>query len=123
MEFSIRYRKVYEILIKYQKIPSKLLIISDKKLEDSILNINSIEKINKKYVEKGLALPNIVFWNLNNSGKEYPFVICKNNIEIITGFSEYVIKFLLEGKRFLSYSPIEDSINKERYAKILHLLT
>ena len=121
--FVLDIEKVYDILLKANRSSKKILIISDKKIDDAIVNIDCLEKMEKKFNDVKLEFPSIIFWNLNNTCKTYPYVNYKNKIEIITGFSEHVIKFLLEGKSFTPYSSVERVILNERYAKIGHLLT
>ena len=121
--FVLDIEKVYDLfLTSPKKIPKKFLIISDKKIEDGIINISSLKSIKKKFDELDLFFPNILYWNLNYDQVKYPTVTTKNNIEIITGFSDHVIDALLEGRNFEPLYPVQKVVFSDRYFKIGDLL-
>ena len=121
--FVLDIEKVYEIFLGTPwKIPEKLLIISDKNIEDGLINSDSLKKIEKRFLDLKLHFPTILYWNVNTNSKRYPSVIKKNNMEIITGFSDHIIEKLLQGKSFDPIESVRKVIFNDRYTQIGHLL-
>lgn len=76
------------------------------------------EAIKESFEQANIKLPNLVFWNVNASGKNLPVEEDERGVTMISGFSPSVFKIAVENK-----TPIEvmlDVIESERY-KIINI--
>lgn len=102
-------------LYPYQ-IYNSVYIISDMEFDSACGRHTNLEEINLKYKNAGYKIPNLVFWNVNGSGKNLPAQSNEKGVALVSGFSPVVFKMAVENK-----SPEEvmlDTINSERYSKI-----
>jgi hypothetical protein len=76
-----------------------------------------IEEIKTKYERVGYKIPNLVFWNVNASGRNLPAREDEPNVSLVSGFSPSIFKMAVENKTPLEV--MEDTINGERYNKII----
>jgi hypothetical protein len=97
-----------------EDIPKKLFIFSDTQFEQNV-NKTNFQLIEKKYKKSGYIRPQIIFWNVNNFILNFPVYVCKHNTTIISGFSPSIMKLVIEGSDFSSYSLIRETLDKERY--------
>ena len=98
------------------ELPETIYIISDMEFDSACRDHTNFEVIKQKYEEAGYAVPNVVFWNVNASGKNLPAQKNENGVALVSGFSPVIFKIAVENK-----NPEEimlDTINSERYAPI-----
>lgn len=61
-------------------------------------------------------MPNIVFWNVDASGKNLPTSSEENGVSLVSGFSPTIFKMAGENKT--PEQVMLDTINSERYSVI-----
>ena len=74
--------------------------------------------IEEMYKEAGYKMPNVVYWNLNSSGGNFPVEFDKNGTALVSGFSPSILKSLLGGKNMTPESIMMDTVNDKRYSVI-----
>jgi len=100
-----------------EELPETIYIISDMEFDDACEDNTNYNVIERKYNESGYKIPNIVFWNVNGSGKNLPVQKNKNGVSMVSGFSPIIFKIAVENKT--SEQVMLDTINSERYNKIV----
>lgn len=98
------------------ELPETIYIISDMEFDRCCDTRTNFEVIKEKYRESGYEMPNLVFWNVNASGKNLPVQQNENGVALVSGFSPVIFKIAVENKT--PEQIMLDTINSERYAKI-----
>lgn len=98
------------------ELPETIYIISDMEFDSACRNHTNYEVIKDKYAEAGYKVPNVVFWNVNASGKNLPAQENESGVSLVSGFSPVIFKIAVENKT--AQEVMEDTINSERYAPI-----
>jgi len=73
-------------------------------------------RLRRKYEDAGYELPQIVFWNLNDSGNK-PVRFNDAGFALVSGFSPALMESVLavEMDKFTPEAVMLKSVNKERY--------
>jgi hypothetical protein len=100
------------------ELPSTIYIVSDMEFDSACDTRTNFEVIEKKYAAAGYEKPTIVFWNVDaRSGKNLPVQAGERNVAMVSGFSPVAFKMAVENKT--PEQVMEDTINSERYARIV----
>jgi hypothetical protein len=98
-----------------EDMPKTLLIFSDMNFNQCVQHDDSaIEMIKRKYEEAGYEVPQVVFWNLNDSGHK-PAKHDDKGIALVSGFSPSILRSILSAKSFTPEDVMKETILKERY--------
>ena len=100
-------------------MPKTLYVISDMEFNQAVSNQSEsiFDNAQRKFKEKGLELPHVVFWNVNSWQDQAPATKFDNRVTLISGSSQGTFQHAVNGK-----TPIElmlDVVNSERYAQIV----
>lgn len=98
------------------ELPETIYIISDMEFDNCCEEHTNLEHIRLKYNEAGYKMPNLVFWNVNGSGKNLPAQKDEIGVSMVSGFSPVAFKFAVENKT--AEEVMMDTVNSERYAPI-----
>jgi len=102
-----------------EDMPSKILIMSDMEFDQATRQSDSaIQMIRRQYEESGYTLPEIIFWNIQSSGKNFPVRHDESGTALISGLSPSIVKSVLGGKEMTPVSILNETINSERYSII-----
>jgi hypothetical protein len=105
-----------------EDVPSTILIMSDMQFDACVRNSsqNAFKMAKKLFDERGLKLPNVVFWNLRDSGSNtLPVKADKSGAALISGYSPSILKNLLGNPSEISPMGIMlKTLEAERYAPI-----
>jgi len=125
---STDLEKVFNLILTQAKnnniteefMPTKILILSDMqfnqaKRRDSLGAQSMIEEM---YSEAGYKVPDIVYWNLNAKGGNFPVEFDKNGTALVSGFSPSILKSILGGKNMTPESILMETINDTRYSLV-----
>ena len=125
---STNLEKVFNLILTQAKnnniteefMPTKILILSDMqfnqaKRRDSLGAQSMIEEM---YNEAGYKIPDIVYWNLNAKGGNFPVEFDKNGTALVSGFSPSILKSILGGKSMTPESILMDTVNDIRYSLV-----
>lgn len=99
------------------ELPETIYIISDMEFDQACQNHTNFEVIKENYDQAGYKIPNVVFWNVNASGKNLPVQKDENGVAMVSGFSPVIFKIAVENKT--PEQIMLDTINSERYAPIV----
>ena len=72
-----------------------------------------------KYAAAGYKLPKIVYWNLNGKAGNSPVKSDEKGTALISGFSPAIMKSILAGKDFTPWGIMRQTIDSERYNRIV----
>lgn len=98
-------------------IPKVIYIISDMEF-NCVSNADEsvFENAKRKFQEKDLVLPHVVFWNVDGKQNQTPATKFDNNVTLISGASQSTFRYAVEGKTPLE--SMNDILNSDRYAQI-----
>ena len=93
------FNKILDVAVKggvsQAEMPAMLLILSDMQFNQCVrFDDSAMEMIERKYVEAGYTVPQIVFWNLNSSDNA-PVKADKSGAALVSGFSPSIMTALL----------------------------
>lgn len=109
--------KTYDI--PQDKMPTKIMILSDMEFNQATRSdLGSQSMIESMYEMAGYKKPDIIYWNLNASGANFPVEFNKNGCALVSGFSSSILKPLLAGKNMTPESIMMDTVNDERYSVV-----
>lgn len=123
-DMSTNLQAVFDLVLRtavfnntpVEEIPSTLYIISDMEFDSVCDRHTNLEVIRSKYNQSGYTAPNLVFWNVNASGRNVPAQFNEQGVAMVSGFSPVIFKMAVENKT--PEQVMFDTINSERYAKI-----
>lgn len=101
--------------VSSSEMPETIYIISDMEF-DSCVEGTNYNGIKKAYELADYKLPNVVFWNVNASGKNLPVQKNEKGVALVSGFSPVIFKMAVENKT--PEQVMLDTINSKRYAQI-----
>lgn len=102
-----------------EDMPSKILIMSDMEFDQATRKSDSaIQMIRRQYEESGYSLPQIIFWNIQSRGGNFPVRYDESGTALISGLSPSIVKSVLGGKEMTPVSIMNETINSERYSII-----
>lgn len=101
-------------------MPTKILILSDMQFNQATRrdSLGAQSMIEAMYEEAGYTKPDIIYWNLNAKGGNFPVEFDKNGTALVSGFSPSILKSLLGGKNMTPQSIMMDTVNDERYSVV-----
>ncbi len=101
-------------------MPTKILILSDMQFNQATRRdkLGAQSMIESMYEELGYTKPDIIYWNLNAKGGNFPVEFDKNGTALVSGFSPSILKSLLGGKNMTPESIMMDTVNDERYSVV-----
>ena len=109
--------KIYDI--PQDKMPTKIMILSDMEFNQATRSdLGSQSMIESMYEMAGYKKPDIIYWNLNASGSNFPVEFNKNGTALVSGFSPSILKPLLAGKNMTPESIMMGTVNDERYSVV-----
>ena len=105
--------------IPQDKMPTKIMILSDMQFNQATRSdLGSQSMIESMYEVAGYKKPDIIYWNLNASGANFPVEFNKNGTALVSGFSPSILKPLLAGKNMTPESIMMGTVNDERYSVV-----
>jgi hypothetical protein len=119
---------VFNLILNQAKInnvpednmPTKILILSDMQFNQAVGRdeFSAQSMIETMYEEMGYIKPDIIYWNLNAGGGNFPVVFNKNGTALVSGFSPSILKSILGGKNMTPESILMDTVNDDRYSVV-----
>lgn len=97
------------------EMPTHLVILSDMEFDEADRSYErNHDSIKRKYQEAGYKIPQIIYWNLNAKGSNFPVRMSESGACLVSGFSPSLLKFVMSG----DVDPIKmmlNTVNKDRY--------
>jgi len=106
--------------IAEEDMPNVVLILSDMEFNQCAVNYSqtAMQSIESKYAECGYKIPNIVFWNLNARGTNFPVTFDKMGSALVSGFSPAILKHILSSGTITPLDVMNNVVNSERYSLV-----
>jgi hypothetical protein len=105
--------------VPQEQMPNKVLILSDMEFDRCVYKRDSaIQMIRTKYQEAGYELPNVVFWNIQSRGDNFPVRFDEDGTCLVSGFSPSILTSLLGGDDMTPVSIMKKTVDSERYQPI-----
>ena len=114
--FDLILNKAIRGRIPQEEMPQVLVIFSDMEFDRCAQKTN-YEVMRDKYARAGYQMPQLVFWNLNASGKNCPVKFNQDGVALVSGFSPSTMEAILGGE-FTPISIMRKVIDSERYSSI-----
>jgi len=126
--YSTNFMKVFTLILEQvvnnnvseDQMPTKIIVLSDMEFNvaDNTYDYTAYGNIKRIYEEKGYSLPEIVFWNLNARGGNFPVEYNNNGTALVSGFSPSILKSILNCEDLTPMKVMLDTIGSERYNNI-----
>jgi hypothetical protein len=137
---STDLQAVFDLILKTAKeqnlsgteLPEVIYIISDMEFNDATYSRGhpyagcsdeykkgNFDIIKKKYLESGYCLPKLVYWNVDAKQKQLPVTIDDNGVCMVSGYSPSILTSLLGGEIQDPMQVMLDTIDTERYERIV----
>ena len=102
-----------------ENIPKVIYVISDMEFDYCVTGASetAFENARRKWNEKGLELPTVVFWNVQSRGNNLPAIKFDKNVVLISGSNQNAFRFAFEGKT--PEDLMFEVINSDRYKQIV----
>lgn len=98
----------------------KLIIVSDMQFNkaDSVYNDTVYEVMKKKFSDKGITMPHVIFWNVNGQYSDFQTTAKAPGVSMVSGFSLDILESIIDGDDISPFATMMRVLNKERYADI-----
>lgn len=108
-----------------EDMPELLWILSDMQFNSisGYGDCTNFQAIDKMYAEAGYKRPNIVFWNLNGSSRDFSVTVGDHGTSLISGFSPSTMTAVLNGSDFSPLGIMRTTLDAERYDKVREALS
>lgn len=86
--------------VKQSELPEKIYIISDMEFDGCVEGGNDLtlfEAMKRKFARRGYKLPDVVFWNVNSFGGNFPVKIKDSGTALVSGFSPAIFDMVMSG--------------------------
>jgi hypothetical protein len=132
-DLKVTFQEILQQAVKFNipqdQMPTKILILSDMQFNAATSsgwgnshndwNPTAMEMIDKLYDEAGYTRPGIIFWNLNDSGGNFPASFDEEGTCLISGFSPSIMKSVVSNPDSLTpINIMNETINSERYEPV-----
>ena len=104
----------------------KIICFTDMQFDKSANENNEISDMKNshtifmnKFIEKGLNVPELIYWNLNGTYNDFPIDNTYENTSIISGFSEQLLNVILENNDKITPEILMEKILQPYYEHIL----
>ncbi len=106
--------------VSQEKLPDKLIIISDMEFDECMDNASdtNFENAKKKYAAHGYALPQIIFWNVASRNRQQPVTQNEQGVALISGAAPKIFE-MVAGGQLSPYAFMMEILERERYTKIV----
>lgn len=106
--------------VKQDEMPERMYIISDMEFDYCVEGGNDstlFDTMKALYAEHGYKLPEVVFWNVNSMGENFPVKMSDTGAALVSGFSPAIFDMMADGE--ISPETVMNSIiESERYAAV-----
>lgn len=117
--FEMILEKAKQAKLQQEDMPEKIWLISDMQFNNIDQKITNFEYISELYKKSGYKRPNLIFWNVNGSSNDFPVSVDDNGTCLISGFSTYIMKSILENSEELNcYNILRKTLDSERLKQV-----
>ena len=115
------YKLILNTAVKHkvpaEDMPDMLIIFSDMQFNKCTSGRGVSKDMRKSFKDAGYACPELVFWNLNDYGRNTPVNFDKEGVALVSGYSPALMKSILsmDTEAFTPINIVKDAVCKERY--------
>ena len=136
-QMNTNLQKVFKLLLEQSTSddhPDVVLILSDMQFDiacqsradllgwgnesdETIMNqsYTNLEEIERKYTEKGIVRPRLIFWNLRANTIDFPATTAVRDCGLVSGYSTSLMNALLEDGEISPMTLYRNTIDNPRY--------
>jgi hypothetical protein len=113
--------KTMDLVMGLKEPIKRVYIFSDMQFDVAIGQPGAtlFTNIKAKYARAELQMPQIVFWNLNGSTKDFPVTSDENGVVLLSGYSPALLTALVDGDDISPMNMLLKVIRGVRYEKIV----
>jgi len=117
--FSLALDRILEVVVEHElsSAPEALLILSDMQFDYANSDSTHFELAKKKFTDRGLEFPRIIFWNLRGDTDDFQVSSNTDGVVLLSGFSPALLS-LLGTDDFSPLGMVRAAIDDKRYANI-----
>ena len=108
--------------IPTNEMPRALAIISDMQFDYCVMNSSAgwtfYDEMKARFAEHGYEIPNVVFWNVNNTKDGYHAFSDYKGVQLMSGQSASTFTAMLANFGKTPYEAMCDILNSETYSMI-----
>ncbi|WP_336784145.1 DUF2828 family protein [Paenibacillus illinoisensis] len=119
--FDLVLKTAVENSLPQDEMIGRIYIVSDMEFDGCVTGGNNqtlFQTIESEYRAAGYTMPNLVFWNVNARGSQFPTDMTATGVQLVSGASPSIFTNLLKGSMLSPYELMLDVINSERYGVI-----
>ena len=122
--YNTNIEKVFKVILmtaRQSNTPApemvkRIFIISDMEFDQCTEGDKTpFEAIKQEFNYYGYELPQLVFWNVNATHKQFPMTMTDAGVQLVSGFSPSILKHTLKGEFVTAYDLMVNVLNTERY--------
>ena len=119
--FDMILRTAMQGKVAQKDMPSMLIVISDMEFDAASTNNSktNFQVMKDKYENAGYQLPQVVWWNVAGRNENFPIRADDTETALVSGCSPSIFKSLMSGKQISPMSVLYDTINVERYERVI----
>lgn len=106
--------------VDQSEMPERMYIISDMEFDYCVEGGNDstlFDTMKALYAEHGYKLPEVVFWNVNSMGENFPVKMSDTGAALVSGFSPAIFD-MMAGGEITPEAVMNSVIESERYAAV-----
>lgn len=91
---NTNFEGVMNLVLVLSKSIDRVYVFSDMQF-DQAMGYSNMDLMKKKFRQANLKMPQIIFWNLRGSTKDYP-AVCTENVVMLSGYSPTLLNFITD---------------------------
>lgn len=118
--FKLILKKATKNQVPAEEMPTHLIIFSDMEFNYCVKNPeeNAYQMIRSMYKAAGYQVPEIVFWNVDASGENFPVKFDESGALLLSGSSQNVMNIVLKQVYENPVALMDEALSKDRYSHI-----
>jgi hypothetical protein len=107
--------------VPQKDMPEVLYIVSDMEFDGACTgnSMTNFEVMAKKFSAAGYRLPRVVWWNVDSRNDNFPIRADATGTALVSGCSPSILKSLLSAKSFNPMDIVYETVNVERYNRVV----
>lgn len=107
--------------VKQKDMPNILYIISDMQYDMACVSNakTNFDVMREKFEKAGYQLPKVVWWNVASRNDNFPIRVDDTGTALVSGCSPSILKSLLSARTFDPMSIVYETVNSERYNRVV----
>ena len=117
--FDLILRTAVDNQLSADKMPTKLVVVSDMEFDDCGSSRTNFEAIKQKFANASYEMPTLVFWNVNARNSYSPVEFDQQGVMLVSGCSPTIFKNLMASKTTTPYDLMLEVLEAPRYERVI----